>query len=103
MGDIRESPAIDLVRLLADRGGKILYHDPHVPEFHSGSASDHLPNRYVSQELTAELVRNVDCVAIMTDHSNIDYNWLVKYAHVVVDARNATKLVENHRDKIIRI
>jgi UDP-N-acetyl-D-glucosamine dehydrogenase len=103
VGDIRESPAIDLVRLIADRGGEILYHDPYVPEFHRGSTGNHLPNHYVSQELTVDLVRNVDCVAIMTDHSNIDYSWLVKYAHVVVDTRNATKLVDNHRDKIIRI
>lgn len=103
VGDIRESPAIDLVRLLADRGGEILYHDPYVPEFHEGSTGDYLPNRYVSQELTVELIRHVDCVAIMTDHSNIDYNWLVKYAHVVVDSRNATKLVDDNRDKIIKI
>ena len=103
VGDIRESPAIDMVRLLADRGGEILYHDPYVPEFHSGNTADHLPNRYVSQTLTVELVRHVDCVAIMTDHSNIDYNWLVSYADVVVDARNATKLVNDYRDKIIKI
>ena len=103
VGDTRESPAIDLVRLLADRGGEILYHDPYVPELHVGSTGGNPPDRYVSQALTVELIRQVDCAAIMTDHSNIDYDWLVKYADVVVDSRNATKLVENHRDKIIKI
>ena len=68
-----------------------------------GSTGEHLPERYVSQALTVELIKQVDCVAIMADHSNIDYDWLVKHADVVVDSRNATKLVENHRDKIIKI
>ena len=103
VGDIRESPAIDLVRLLADRGGEIRYHDPYVPEFSTGNTGDHRPICYVSQELTVELIRDVDCVAIMADHSNIDYDWLVRYADVVVDTRNATKLVDDNRDKIIKI
>ncbi len=103
VGDIRESPAIDLVRLLTGRGGEILYHDPYVPEFHVGSTGDNLPDRYVSQELTVELISQVDCVAIMTDHSSINYDWLVECADVVVDSRNATKSVDNHRDKIIKI
>lgn len=103
VGDIRESPAIDVVRLLTGRGGEILYHDPYVPEFHVGSTGDNLPDRYVSQELTVELISQVDCVAIMTDHSSINYDWLVECADVVVDSRNATKSVDNHRDKIIKI
>ena len=103
VGDIRESPAIDLVRLLADRGGEIRYHDPYVPDFRADSTQNHSPKRYVSQELTVELIRDVDCVAIMTDHSDIDYDWLVKYAGVVVDTRNATKLVDDYREKIIKI
>ena len=103
VGDIRESPAIDVVRLLTGRGGEILYHDPYVPEFHVGSTGDNLPDRYVSQELTVELISQVDCVAIMTDHSSINYGWLVECADVVVDSRNATKSVDNHRDKIIKI
>ncbi|MFB3042640.1 MAG: nucleotide sugar dehydrogenase, partial [Candidatus Poribacteria bacterium] len=98
VGDTRESPAIDVIRMIVDEGGKILYHDPYVPQLQIDGVES-----YTSQELTIDLVKNVDCVAIMTDHTNIDYEWLVKHAVVVVDARNATKSVEAHRDKIIKI
>ena len=53
--------------------------------------------------LVQNLVQNSNCIAIITDHTNIDYEWIVKHAVVVVDARNTTKLVEVHRDKIIKI
>ena len=105
VGDTRESPAVDVIRLIIERDGEILYHDPYVPELQIESSGlvHHAPIHYVCQELTADLVRNVDCVAIMTDHSNIDYNRLVKQAAVLVDTRNATKFVETDRDKILKI
>lgn len=98
VGDTRESPAIDVIRMLVQRGGEVLYHDPYVPELQIDGLGP-----YVCQELTAERVKNVDCVAIMTNHTNIDYRWIVNHAVVVVDARNATKFVETHRNKIIKI
>ncbi len=98
VGDTRESPAIDVIRMLVQRGGEVLYHDPYVPELQVDGLGP-----YVCQELTAERVKNVDCVAIMTNHTNIDYGWLVNHAVVVVDTRNATKFVETHRNKIIKI
>ncbi len=98
VGDTRESPAIDVIRMLVQRGGEVLYHDPYVPELQIDGLGP-----YVCHELTAERVKNVDCVAIMTNHTNIDYNWIVNHAVVVVDTRNATKFVETHRNKIIKI
>ena len=98
VGDTRESPAIDVIRMIVNEGGKILYHDPYVPELQIDGVES-----YTSQELTSNLVQNSDCIAIITDHTNIDYEWIVKHAVVVVDARNTTKLVEVHRDKIIKI
>ncbi len=98
VGDTRESPAIDVIRMIVAEGGEILYHDPYVPQLQIDGVES-----YTSQELTIDIVKSVDCVAIMTDHTNIDYEWLVKHAVVVVDARNATKSVEAHRDKIIKI
>ena len=98
VGDTRESPAIDAIRMLAKCGGEVLYHDAYVPELQiDGLAS------YTCAELTADLVQNVDCVVIMTNHTDIDYEWLVKHAPVVVDTRNATKSVQSDRDKIIKI
>jgi UDP-N-acetyl-D-glucosamine dehydrogenase len=105
VGDVRESAAIDVIRMIAQRGGEILYHDPYVPELEVEELGlmNRNPVHYMRQELTADLVQNVDCVVIMTDHTNIDYSWLVNHAVVVVDTRNATKSITTNRSKIIKI
>jgi UDP-N-acetyl-D-glucosamine dehydrogenase len=98
VGDTRESPAIDVIRMIVDRGSQVVYHDAYVPTLRIDGAQP-----YVCQQLTAELVQNADCVVIMTDHTNIDYEWLVSHAAMVVDTRNATKSVSSYRDRIIKI
>ena len=104
-GDVRESPAIDVIRMLARRGGEILYHDPHVPELEveEVAPSNRQPVRYLRTELTTELVQSVDCVVIMTDHVDIDYCSLVNHAAVVVDTRNATKSITKNQNKVLKI
>ncbi|HUF35268.1 MAG TPA: nucleotide sugar dehydrogenase [Gemmatimonadales bacterium] len=81
--DIRESPALDILRLLAGQGARVSYHDPHVPCF----AED--GHEYRSVELTPEAVRAADCVMIVTDHSAVDYRMIKRNAKAVVDTRNA--------------
>ena len=83
--DIRESPALDIIRLLEGRGAKVSYHDPFVPEFNEEG------HRAVSVPLTRESLATFDCVMIVTDHSNIDYGLIRREAKVVVDTRNALK------------
>jgi UDP-N-acetyl-D-glucosamine dehydrogenase len=77
--DIRESPAVKLIELLRNAGSEVAYHDPHVPELpEHGLASVALePESY-------------DCVAIVTAHSQLDYDAIVERAQLVVDLRNAT-------------
>ncbi len=79
ISDIRESPALKLIRLLQNGGADVSYHDPHVPDVPElGLSSVDLdPERY-------------DCVAIVTAHSGIDYDEVVARAGLVVDFRNAT-------------
>ena len=105
VGDVRESPAIDVIRMLTQRGGEILYHDPYVPELEVEEAAprDRQPMHYLCTELTAELVQSVDCVVIMTDHADIDYGWLVDHAAIVVDTRNATKSITENRSRVLKI
>ena len=79
--DIRESPALDIIRLLERRGAHVSYHDPHIAEF----KEDGLVMRSVP--LTAETVGAADCIVIVTDHSAIDYR-LVARASAVVDTRH---------------
>ncbi|CEO87776.1 UDP-N-acetyl-D-mannosaminuronate dehydrogenase (framgment 2) [Syntrophaceticus schinkii] len=53
--------------------------------------------------LSAEKLQEADCVLIATDHSDFDYDWIVENSKIVVDTRNATRGVKNHRDKIVKI
>ena len=81
--DIRESPALDIIRLLEGQGAKVSYSDPHVPSFREDG------HEFRSVELTAERVAASDCVMIVTDHTAIDYRMIKRNAKLVVDTRNA--------------
>jgi len=81
IGDYRETPAAKLIHLLQNAGADVSYHDPFVPEFDGMSSVPLEPEAY-------------DCVAIVTNHSQIDYADLVRRGKVIVDFRNATKGAE---------
>ena len=81
--DIRESPALDIIRLLEGQGARVAYSDPHVPCF---SENGH---EYRAVPLTQQSVAAADCVMIVTDHSDFDYAMVARHARVVVDTRNA--------------
>jgi UDP-N-acetyl-D-glucosamine dehydrogenase len=81
--DIRESPALDIIRLLEGQGARVSYHDPHVPVF----AED--GHEFRSVPLDPQTVAAADCIMIVTDHSAIDYHMVRRKAKLVVDTRNA--------------
>jgi UDP-N-acetyl-D-glucosamine dehydrogenase len=81
--DIRESPALDIIRLLEGQGARVAYSDPHVPCF-SENGQEHR-----SVPLTQQSVAAADCIMIVTDHSAFDYSMVARHARVVVDTRNA--------------
>ena len=83
--DVRESPALDIIRLLLQQGAEVRYHDPFVPEIRESDLS------LDSVGLTAEDVHAADCVVLATDHSNLDYEMLCAESRAVVDTRNALK------------
>ena len=83
--DLRESPALDVIRLLAAQGADVQYHDPYVKELNEDG---HI---WRSVTLTAEAVRLADCVVIVTDHSSLDYNMIRKQARAVVDTRHVLR------------
>jgi UDP-N-acetyl-D-glucosamine dehydrogenase len=81
--DVRESPALDIMLLLKQRGAKVTYTDPHVPSLKlDGLGIDSSP---------MEAAATADCVVIVTDHSAFDYTELAKSARLIVDTRNALK------------
>jgi UDP-N-acetyl-D-glucosamine dehydrogenase len=85
IGDMRESPALKIIELLTELGARVLYHDPHVP---------FLPRtrKYAfelkSADLTQDVLRATDCVLVVTDHKNVDYDLVARTADLVVDSRN---------------
>ena len=81
--DIRESPALDIIRLLEGQGASVSYSDPHVPTFSEDGHQFH------SIALTPDLVAAADCVLIVTDHSAVDYRMIKRKAKLIVDTRNA--------------
>ena len=97
IADTRESPALDVMKLLQDRGAKLSYHDPFVSKISLE------PGVLMSSALDDELLEASDCVAIITDHSAFDYSRIVDKARVVVDTRNATRTVTLGREKITKI
>ena len=80
--DVRESPALDIIELLRQKGADVRYHDPYVPEFaHNGSGMRS------ESDLDAAL-SSADCVVIVTDHSVYDWSEIRRHAPCIVDTRN---------------
>jgi UDP-N-acetyl-D-glucosamine dehydrogenase len=97
VGDLRESPALDVIRLLAAKGASVSFHDPHVNEFEVDGRI------YKNRDLGDEALAAADLVVILTDHSAIDYQQVAAHARRIFDTRNATAAVEHHREKITRL
>ena len=85
VGDMRESPALDVLELLLKRGAVVTYTDPWVPKLQQGS--------HTFESITEDAALNAkpDCAVICTDHSAFDYNRIVNDAALIVDSRNALK------------
>jgi UDP-N-acetyl-D-glucosamine dehydrogenase len=95
VNDMRESPALDVIELLARRGAQITYSDPWVPTLH------HQSHTMTSVDLTEALRQRPDCAVICTDHASFDYAALVDSRTLVVDTRNALKRF--HAPNIFRL
>jgi UDP-N-acetyl-D-glucosamine dehydrogenase len=85
VNDMRESPALDILELLAKRGARLSYSDPFVPELR------HASQVLASVDVGTMLEQAPDCAVICTDHSVFDYDAIVRSGMLVVDTRNALK------------
>ena len=95
--DIRESPALDVIRLLEERGAHVAFHDPFIPTFTEDGRARH------GVALSAEELGHSDAVVIVTDHSSINYQFVADHASVVVDTRNAMARVTRPRARIVSL
>jgi UDP-N-acetyl-D-glucosamine dehydrogenase len=82
VGDLRESPALKIIRLLRDRGAEIAYSDPHVP---------HLPEHGLHSEPIEKALESCDCAVIVTHHPGLDFDSVLATAPLVVDFRGVTR------------
>ena len=98
--DVRESPALEIMSLLQEKGANLFYHDSFVRRLHKMRNYDF--SALSSKKLSEEFLREQDAVVIATDHTDIDYQWIVDHASLVIDTRNATKDIEEGREKIVR-
>jgi UDP-N-acetyl-D-glucosamine dehydrogenase len=97
--DLRESPSLRIIKLLQDHGAHVDYHDPYFPELHRMRHYDF--RNMKSIQLTAEALNRYSSVVITTDHSCYDYHFIVRHSRLVIDTRNATRDVIEHRDRIV--
>jgi UDP-N-acetyl-D-glucosamine dehydrogenase len=95
VSDCRESPALSVMKVLADRGATVSYSDPYVPELREEGFPLH------SVPVRDALENGCDCVVILTDHADFDYAYVARKARAVVDARNALRNFQG--DHIIRL
>ncbi|MCH8055629.1 MAG: UDP-N-acetyl-D-glucosamine dehydrogenase, partial [Deltaproteobacteria bacterium] len=93
--DVRESPALDIMKLLHEKGGEISYHDPHVSQFSFNN--QHLD----SVPLSGESLSSCDIVVVVTDHSRFNAREIAEHSPLVMDARNLTRGIDSK--KIVRL
>jgi len=97
--DARESPALVIMDLLRKKGATLLYHDPHIPVLPSFRKYSF---KLKSSFLTEGLLRRMDAAVVVTDHSQIDYPWIVKHTPLIIDTRNVTKNIRKWKKKIVK-
>lgn len=97
--DLRESPSVELIELLREKGAKVDYNDPYIPKTHKQRRHN---LGMTSKKLSEKMLVTYDVVLISTDHSDYDYKWIVKNAKLVVDTRNATAAVRKAGKKVIK-
>jgi UDP-N-acetyl-D-glucosamine dehydrogenase len=97
VSDCRESPALDVMRMLIEKGANLSYNDPFVTTLKMNG------NTLKSVELTSANIESQDCIIILTDHNNYDFRRIIAESKLVVDTRNATKDLHEFKDKIIKL
>ncbi|TDB38773.1 MAG: nucleotide sugar dehydrogenase [Actinobacteria bacterium] len=93
--DMRESPAIKIAELLAEKEANLVYHDPYVPKFSFDGRT------LESVALTEAELASADAVLVVTDHRNVDYHLVVRASRLIVDTRNALKAFDDN--KVVRL
>lgn len=95
--DLRESPALDVIHLLRQKGARVSYHDPYIP---------HIDHDELVLDSVVDLpaaIQTADCVVIITNHSAYDYPGILNSAALIVDTRNALGTLGRNHPKVVRL
>jgi UDP-N-acetyl-D-glucosamine dehydrogenase len=95
--DVRESPALDVMRLLEESGASVSFHDPFIPTIREDGHVHH------GVELTAKLLAATDAVVIVTDHKKVDYQMVMDHASLIVDSRNVTNGLVKTKARVVTL
>jgi UDP-N-acetyl-D-glucosamine dehydrogenase len=105
--DARNSPSLELLKIMDGKGAKVCYHDPYIPQVDLEEAFHHsrpvFHRLYRSRSLTRKLLAEMDCVIIAVHHSSFDIDWIVRHSALVVDAQNATRGLKAAPGKVFKI
>lgn len=96
--DVRESPALDVIQLLQQKGADVVYHDPYVPRVRLHN--DEMMHTAVYSD---ELLASVDCVVVVTDHSSYDWQQVAACSRLIIDTRHALPRNGKHSARIVSI
>ena len=97
VSDTRESPALEIIKKLIGKKMAVSYHDPYVPKISINGKN------LGSLTLNKKVLNKVDLVVIVTDHTSLNYPWLVKEAKLIFDTRGVTRRIKDEKGKIIRL
>jgi UDP-N-acetyl-D-glucosamine dehydrogenase len=97
--DMRESPALDVIHLLQEKGAVVRYHDPFVPQF----KHDDWAMKSLTDAELMPAVRSADAVVIVTNHSAYDYPAILDAAKLIIDTRNALGKAGYRHPKVVRL
>ena len=95
--DVRESPALDVIRLLEERGATVSFHDPFISSVREDGHVRH------GVDLTPEIVAATDAVVVVTDHKKVNYQLVMDHATVIVDSRNVTRKLVRTKARVVSL
>jgi UDP-N-acetyl-D-glucosamine dehydrogenase len=95
--DIRESPALDVIRRLETRGATVTYHDPHIPSFREDG------HEMVGVSFSDAVLDAADAVVVITDHAAVDYQRVADRAGLVIDSRNVMSRTRAGRARVVTL
>jgi len=95
--DVRESPALDVIRLLEGSGANVSFHDPYIPTIREDG------HVHEGVDLTAKLLASMDAVVVVTDHKKVDYQMVMDNASLIVDSRNVTNGLVKTKARVVTL